>query len=132
MTEAKPHSRIVPHLRLEGSGATVYNGVLMARLKATFYLPIKGNLGEDLQGEIAHVEDLCFEKFCGWTMSGYFKGTWRLATGEKSLDTSAVYQVILEESDVPDLEEILRRFKVQTSQEAIYLELDRNIEVRFL
>jgi len=39
-------------------GATVYNGVLRARLKATFYPPIKGNLGED---EIAHVEDLCFE-----------------------------------------------------------------------
>lgn len=85
-----------------------------------------------MQSEIARVEDLCFEKFSGWTMSGYFKGTWRMATGEKSLDTSAVYQVILEESDVLELETILRRFKVKTGQESMYLELDRNVEVRFL
>ena len=104
----------------------------MAQIKATFYLPVKGNNGEDLQSEIAAVEDLCFEKFSGWTMSGYFKGTWRMETGEKSLDTSAVYQVILDKTDVPELEKILQRFKAQTSQEAMYLELDRNVEVRFL
>lgn len=55
-----------------------------------------------------------------------------MATGEQALDTSAVYQVILEESDVPELEKILRRFKAKTGQEAMYLELDRNVEVRFL
>ncbi len=104
----------------------------MARIKATFYLPVKGNNGEDLQAEISRVEDLCFERFSGWTMSGYFKGTWRMATGEQALDTSAVYQVILEEKEVPELEKILRRFKSKTGQEAMYLELDRNVEVRFL
>ena len=55
-----------------------------------------------------------------------------MATGEQALDTSAVYQVILEENDVPELEKILRRFKAKTGQEAMYLELDRNVEVRFL
>lgn len=104
----------------------------MARVKATFYLPVKDNEGHDLQAEIAAVEDRCFEEFDGWTMSGYFRGTWRMQTGEQALDTSAVYQIILEEDELPKLEQILLGFKAQTSQEALYLEVDRDIEVRFL
>ena len=55
-----------------------------------------------------------------------------METGEKSLDTSAVYQVILDERQLPLLEKILLNFKTQTAQEAIYLEVDRDIDVRFI
>ena len=103
----------------------------MARVKATFYLPVKDNGGRDLQAEIASVEDRCFEEFGGWTMSGYFRGTWRMQTGERALDTSAVYQVILEEMELVTLEKILLSFKANTNQEAIYFEVDRDV-VRFL
>ena len=64
-------------------------------LKATFYLPLKDNDGRDLSGEIAQVEEACFLDFGAWTLSGYFKGVWRLQSGEQKVDTSAVYTVVL-------------------------------------
>ena len=40
--------------------------------------------------------------------------------------------VVLEEDRVPELEAVLREFKAQTLQEAIYLEIQRGVEFRFL
>ena len=54
------------------------------------------------------------------------------AIGRTSVDTSAVYSVILRDDDLGVLEGILRRFKAQTSQEAIYLEVIRQIDLRLL
>ena len=55
-----------------------------------------------------------------------------MQTGERALDTSAVYQVILEEMELVKLEKILLSFKAKTNQEDIYFEVDRDVEVRFL
>ena len=51
-------------------------------LKATFYLPLKDNDGRDLSEEIARIEEACFLDFGAWTLSGYFKGVWRMQSGE--------------------------------------------------
>jgi len=104
----------------------------LSRLKATFYLPLKDNDGRDLSAEIAEVEDRCFLLFDGWTLVGYFKGAWRMQTGAQSIDTSAVYHVILEEKQLQALEDLLRDFKAKARQEAIYLEIEHQVDVRFL
>jgi hypothetical protein len=59
----------------------------------------------------------CFLAFGAWTLSGYFKGVWRMESGERRIDTSAAYVVIVAESDLDEVEEILRRFKAKTMQE---------------
>jgi hypothetical protein len=104
----------------------------MALVKATFYLPVQDNDGSDLASDIAEVENDCFVAFGGWTLSGYFKGTWRMEGGVCHVDTSAVYMVVLDASQLVELEAILLRFKGKTTQEKLYLEVEHNVDVRFL
>ena len=104
----------------------------MANVKATFYLPLKDNVGRDLGAEISQVEDRCFIEFGGWTQLGFFKGAWRMVDGERRFDTCAVYSILLPASRIVDLELILCDFKVAALQEAIYLEIEHQVDVRFL
>ena len=55
-----------------------------------------------------------------------------MQSGERKFDTSAAYIVLLSEEQVADLEEILRRFKARTTQEAIYLEIEHNVDLRLI
>jgi hypothetical protein len=104
----------------------------MADVKATFYLPLKDNDGRRLTSEIGAVEDACYEDFGAWTLTGLFQGVWRMKTGERKMDTSAVYMIVLAEERLPELEAIIRSFKAKTQQESIFLEVERNVDVRFL
>jgi hypothetical protein len=102
------------------------------QVKATFYLPLKDNDSRDLSEEIAQVEEACYLAFGAWTLSGYFKGVWRMQSGERKVDTSAVYTIVLPKGRVRALEVILKTFKAKTQQEAIYLEIEHDVDVRFL
>ena len=104
----------------------------MAQIKATFYLPLADNDGRNLSAEISGVEDRCYEEFGAWTTAGFFKGAWRMKTGQIKVDTSAVYVLVIDDDRVPVLEGILSEFKSRTSQEAIYLEVERKADLRFL
>ncbi|MFO0867151.1 MAG: hypothetical protein U0744_21350 [Gemmataceae bacterium] len=104
----------------------------MADVKAIFYLPVRDNDGRTLMHEIARVRDELFRMFAGWTSLGYVKGAFRVADGSRSLDTSAAYMVVLDESRMNELESDLRNFKRQTTQEAIYMEVHRDIDIRFV
>jgi hypothetical protein len=104
----------------------------MARVKVLFYLPLKDNDGRDLSAEIDDTEMELYVRFVGWTFQGFIKGAYRMADGTQSVDESASYVVILEESRVLEIEEVLRDFKGKTLQEFIYLEIQHNVDVRFI
>jgi hypothetical protein len=104
----------------------------MGLVKATFFLPLRDNDGRDLAEDIGVVEDECFLVFGAWTFSGYFKGVWRMESGERRIDSSAAYMMIVDERDIAELEEILRRFKAKTTQEAIFLEVEHDVDLRLL
>ena len=104
----------------------------MAEVKALFYLPLRDNDGRDLIEEIAVLQAELFIRFAGWTFQGYVKGAYRMADGTQTLDESAAYVVVLDEARVDELEQLLRDFKSKTLQEAIYLEIHRNVDVRFI
>mgnify|MGYP001589887929 CR=1 FL=1 len=104
----------------------------MSQVKATFLLPVQSNEGRALAEELEEVERACFIAFGAFTFSGYIKGTWRMETGERKQDTSALYWIIMDETDLPQLEKILMHFKKRAGQEAIYLEIERHVDVRFL
>ena len=48
------------------------------------------------------------------------------------VDTSAAYMVVVEENQLGELEAMLKRFKAKTSQEAIFLEVEHDIDLRLL
>lgn len=104
----------------------------MAQVKATFFLPLRDNDGKDLAEEISAVEEECFLLFGAWTMAGFFKGVWRMESGERQVDTSAAYMVVLEESQLAELEAMLQRFKARTTQETIFLEVEHDIDLRLI
>ena len=102
------------------------------KIKAVFYLPIEDNNGRDLRVEIAEVEDTLFALFDGYTLLGHVQGAFRMADSSQSLDTHAAYMVVLDSSRLAKLEEILLNFKSSTLQESIYLEIQKDVEIRFL
>lgn len=104
----------------------------MAQVKALFYIPLKDNDGRDLTDETEELRTEMYVRFVGWTFVGYVKGAYRMADGTQALDESGSYVVILDESRLPELEQILRDFKAKTLQEAIYLEIHRQVDVRFI
>src|SRR5215471_9685001 len=100
----------------------------MGRVKAVFYIPLKDNDGRDLSVETDELRVELYVRFVGWTFLGYVKGAYRMADGSRALDESGAYVVVLEESRVPELEQVLRDFKAKTLQEAIYLEIQRDVD----
>jgi lipid A disaccharide synthetase len=104
----------------------------MAKIKALFYLPLRDNDGRDLSAETEEVRTELYVRFVGWTFLGYIKGAYRMASGNQSVDESGAYVVVLDESRVGELEQVLRDFKAKTTQEAIYLEIQRDVDVRFI
>jgi hypothetical protein len=105
---------------------------LDASLKALFYLPLRDSDGRDLAGEIEALEAELFIRFSGWTFQGYVKGAYRMADGTQASDESAAYVVVCDDSRIDEVVQLLQEFKRKASQETIYLEIQRDVEVRFL
>ena len=105
---------------------------MMPEVKAIFYLPIRDNDGRELRDEIEELLAEVYIRFAGWTFQGYVKGAFRMPDGTQALDESGAYFVVLDETRISELEVLLRQFKSKTLQEAIYLEIQRDVDVRFL
>jgi hypothetical protein len=104
----------------------------MGQLKALYYVPLKDNDGRELKAEIEDLRTELHVRFVGWTFLGYVKGTYRMADGSQALDESEAYVVALDETRVEELEKVLLDFKSKTLQEALYLEIQRDVDVRFV
>jgi hypothetical protein len=104
----------------------------MAKVKAVFYLPLEDNDGRDLSIEADILETELYLHFVGWTRLGLVQGAYRMESGVPAIDVHRAYAVILDNSRLPELEEILTSFKRKTLQEAIYLEIQWNVDVRFI
>jgi len=104
----------------------------VSQVKLLFYLPLRDNDGRDLAPEIEQVENELFLYLNGWTFQGYVRGVYEMPDGTRSLDESAAYVVITEEQNIELIEQILGEFKSKTSQDAIYLEIQRDIDIRFI
>lgn len=104
----------------------------MAQVKAVFFLPLLDNDGRDLAVERGTVEDELFMLFVGWTFLGLVQGAYRMTDGTRSIDEHRAYAVMIDDTRLPELEDVLRRFKASTTQEAIYLEIQHNTEMRLI
>jgi hypothetical protein len=55
-----------------------------------------------------------------------------MESGERQVDTSAAYMVVLEENQLDDLEATLQRFTARTTHKAIFLEVEHDIDIRLI
>src|ERR1017187_4850461 len=104
----------------------------MAKVKAVFFIPTADNDGRLLDAEIKDLEMELTVTFTGWTCQGYVEGQYMMSDGTSTGDINASYFVVFEESRIQELMDILRAFKAKTLQEAIYLEIHRNVEFYFI
>jgi hypothetical protein len=110
----------------------MFKGEPMTQVKLVFYLPLRDNDGRTLYAEIADAEQELFNRFAGWTMVGVVKGMYMMADKTPAFDEGNAYELVTEDTRVSEVETILLAFKARTTQEAIYFEIIRNTEVRFL
>ena len=104
----------------------------MALVKAIFYLPLRDNDGRRLRKEIRETVLEVYRRFHGWTALGYLSSDCTPSANWYAPRRNTAYAIILDESRVDELEQVLRDFKNKTTQEAIYLEVQHNIEFRFV
>ena len=104
----------------------------MAQVRALFYVPLRDNDGRSLAAETNDLEMELYLRFAGWTFQGYVKGAYRMADGTRALDESGAYVIVLDEARLTELEHLLRDFKSKTQQQAIYLEIQRDLDIRFI
>jgi hypothetical protein len=104
----------------------------MAKVKSVFFLPLRDNDGRTLQAEIDEAEFELYSTFVGFTCSGTVRGTYQMADRSKAEDTCLEYFVVLDETRLDELKDVLRRFKAKTTQEALYFEVVYNAVVDFI
>jgi hypothetical protein len=104
----------------------------MAQVKAVFFIPIKDNDGRELTAEKDDLEMELFIRFVGWTFLGIVQGAYRMKDGTKAIDEHRAYAIILDESRLPEVEEVLCQFKAKTTQEAIYLEVQYHVVLKLV
>ena len=104
----------------------------MAKVKAVFFLPLRDNDGRDLTVELKGVEVELFATFVTFTRTGIVSGAYLMTDGTRSDDDLRSYFLVLDEERVPELREILARFKAKTTQEALYFELQYNTVIDFI
>lgn len=104
----------------------------MANVKAVFFLPLRDNDGRDLDAEIKAVEVELYATVVGFTRSGDVTGAYQMTDGTIAEDASRSHFVVLDDSRLDELRDVLRRFKAKTTQEAIYFEVQYNTVVDFL
>ena len=104
----------------------------MAQVKVVFFIPIKDNDGRDLTAEKDELELELLVAFVGWTCLGIVQGAYRMKDGTRSVDEHRAYTILLDESLLPEVEQVLRNFKAKTTQEAIYLEVQYHVMLRLV
>jgi hypothetical protein len=104
----------------------------VAKVKAVFFIPLRDNDGRELSAEIAALETALYLTFVGWTMTGTVKGMYQMKDLRPAFDECNSYMVVMPDERLPELEQVLREFKAKTTQEAIYLEVQHDVDVRLI
>ena len=104
----------------------------MASVKAVIFLPVRDNDGRDLTDEREEAENDLFMIYLGWTFLGMVQGAFRMTDGSRDIDDHRAYAVMTDEVGLVAIEYVLRRFKSKTTQGAIYLEVQYNVEMRLI
>jgi hypothetical protein len=101
----------------------------MATIKASFLLPVKDNDGRSLLADIKQTEEELWDRYAAFTHEGRVRGAYLMADGRKAMDIHKKYTLLLDDSRLSEMVELLREFKAKTTQETIYLEVVRAVEL---
>jgi hypothetical protein len=93
--------------------------------EAIVLIPLTYNDGTQVLAEtLDSICDEIFGTFRGWTIEGTVKGAYQMrATGQKRVEDLLKVSIALDESQVPELEEMIGRWCAQLGQEVMLLKI---------
>lgn len=101
--------------------------------KVTLLIPLTFNDGSAVPAETLNaMREEIFVAFNGWTVGGEVEGAYRMRqTGQKQVDRLLEVWVIVEETALPQLRQMVADFGARLGQESMYFEIGAS-EVEFI
>jgi hypothetical protein len=95
------------------------------RKEAIIYIPLTFNDGTKVpEGTIRSICQEMYDAYNGWTMEGKVKGAYRMrSTGKKRVEELMKASLILDESQIPELEGLVARWCARLGQETMLLKI---------
>lgn len=96
-----------------------------ANLKeATVLIPLSFNDETAVSHDVIRsILDELYEAFQGWTIEGTVKGAYRMQSGQKRVEDLLKVSVVLDESQIPELEARIAGWAAQLGQELMLLKI---------
>jgi hypothetical protein len=100
--------------------------------EAIVLLPLTYNDGTRVtEGSLESIYGEIFAAFHGWTIEGAVRGAYRMRTGQKRVEALQKVSIVLDESQVPDLEAMIGRWAAELGQEAMLLRVTDHV-IKFI
>ena len=100
--------------------------------RVTLLIPLTFNDGTTIpRATLAAIEREIYFAFKGWTLVGEVKGAYQMRqTGEKKVDRLLQVWVVVEETAIPEIRQMVARFAESLGQESMYFEVsDSQVEL---
>jgi hypothetical protein len=92
--------------------------------EAIVLIPLTYNDGTEIPREtIESISDEVYVAFNGWMIKGTVKGAYRMQSGVKRVENLLEVSIVLGESLLPELEEMVGRWAARLGQETILLKI---------
>jgi len=120
---AKPRKRGKPKVVGESSGKSK---------EAIVPIPLTYNDRTEVPRDVLlEIFEEIYIAFHGWTDEGTVKGAYRMQTGQKQIENLLKVSVVLDESQIPELEAMVARWCAQLGQETMLLKIADHV-VKFV
>jgi hypothetical protein len=92
--------------------------------EAIVLIPLTYNDGTRISREtLRSIQEEIFVAFHGWTIEGTVKGAYRMLTGQKRVEDLLKVSVVLDESQISDLEKMVARWCARLGQETMLMKI---------
>ncbi len=97
--------------------------------KVTLLIPLTFNDGSSIPGEtLEAIEEEIYLAFKGWTIVGEVEGAYQMQqTGTKRVERLLQVWVVLEETAIPSLKQMVARLGAKLGQEFMYFEIGESL-----
>lgn len=112
---AKPRKQGKPKAPGKGDGSTK---------EAIVLIPLTYNDRTQVpQDVLLNIFEEIYTAFHGWTEEGIVKGAYRMQTGQRQVENLLKVSVILDKSQIPELEAMVARWCARLGQETMLLKI---------
>jgi hypothetical protein len=92
--------------------------------EAVVLIPLTYNDGTQVpQNTLESIREEIFVAFQGWTIEGTVKGAYRMRTGQKRVENLQKISIVLDQTQIPELEAMIARWAARLGQETMLVKI---------